>query len=408
MPADSAEGRQRVHGRDGGRRDPDTSRVAIVAASVVPFVGFYQGLASFSLGPSWQQRLGLDAAGVSAIWVAYVVGVVVSLFLSPTIAGRVGSRPVLAAGLGIGVVASVVLALSDDATSTTLGRFLSGVTTGVSASVGVAAVLSLGADIRARFAVSVVTAACSLGPAVGAIGSGAVGTLSDPPDRAVYLVAMALVAAALAVVRLADPRGSLPDRGGPASPDASRRGRVVAVAVVQAVCGSAPIGYFFAMGALLFAAVLGTDDSAVLGTLAGPMFAGGLVGQVLAARTAQRVRRGVGLTLNVVSCVLVVAAMAAGSPDLLVAAGLSAGLGSGYAQLIVNASLQASLSGARLARALSWTHLAGYATNGALPLVLGRVSDSTGDYVLSSLLLAVTVACLAFLTGVLAIGLRRS
>jgi len=370
-------------------------RARIVAASVVPFVGYYQGLASFSLPPSWQSRLELDAVGVSLIWVSYIVGVVFSLFLSPRLAHSLGTRRVLVAGLGVGVLASLLMAFSADATATALGRFLSGITTGVSSAVGVSAALSLGTGPNAAFAVSVVTAACSLGGGIGAIGSGLLGSLSYPPDRAVYVVATVLVLIGLGMTRFTGAGRLRRRRGGTDPTGPPFPVRLVATAAVQSVCGAAPIGFFFAMGAVLFAVVSGSGDSAVVGRLAGALFGGGLVGQLLAARTADRYRRGVALTLNVGSCVLATAAMALGSAALLAVAGLAAGIGSGYSQLIVNGMLQATMEGARLSRALSWIHLAGYATNGTLPLVLGEVSDRTGGHVVSTGLLTAAVGGLA-------------
>jgi fucose permease len=372
--------------------DP-SKRSAVWVAALVPFAGFFQALASFSLSPGWKERLELTDVALSLIWVCYIFGAVLALIVAPRFTSRFGMKPVILVGLSTALVGSLLLAVSGSAGVTAAGRFCAGLGTGVAASVGVSGVLSVGSGVLAGLAVSLASAATLLGAALGAAGSSLVIAWCDRPDLVIYLIASGiLVAAILGAIVTAYPR-ALRTRDSDTSATARTRKPILPAILLQA-CVGAPAGVMLALGPVIVQNVSGGSTNQ-LGTLSVALFGGTFVGQVLAQRLPVALRRGAALSLTLLSCLLAVLAVPLGEPLLIVAAAALTGIGSAAGQMVVFAELGAARSGAALTMATSIGFLASYATNGTLPFVMGGISDATGDYGLAMLVLLAVIACLA-------------
>jgi hypothetical protein len=193
----------------------------------------------------YQERLGLSAEVLTALFGCYAAGLVPALMLAGPLSDRLGRRRVALPGIVLSGLASLAFAAAGDSLLLLFAaRFAQGVVSGVVFSVGSAWVGELskasGEGAGGRRAAVAMTAGFSLGP----LTSGLLGQYAPAPTVLSYLVHTVLVGAGLAAaVRLPETVDLVPRRrsGTEATPAAPlvRRGDgllVLSVLAPVAVC----------------------------------------------------------------------------------------------------------------------------------------------------------------------------
>jgi predicted MFS family arabinose efflux permease len=165
----------------------------------------------------YQERLGLSAELLTALFGCYAAGLVPALLLAGPLSDRLGRRRVALPGMVLAVLASVAFAAAGGSVALLFAaRFLQGVVSGVVFSVGSAWVgelsLASGEGAGGRRAAFAMTAGFSLGPLM----SGFLGQYAPAPTVLPYLVHAVLAIAGLALAtRLPETVALLPaDRQG--------------------------------------------------------------------------------------------------------------------------------------------------------------------------------------------------
>ncbi len=148
----------------------------------------------------YQDRLGLSAETITALFGVYAAGLVPSLLVSGPLSDRVGRRAVLLPFVVLSAAASLLFIVASDSVPLLfVARFLQGVVSGGVFSVGTAwvAELSRGDGAGARRAAAAQSAGFSLGP----LTSGLLGQYAPFPTTLPYLVHVTLVVVGLAATR---------------------------------------------------------------------------------------------------------------------------------------------------------------------------------------------------------------
>lgn len=148
----------------------------------------------------YQERLGLSAEVLTALFGCYAAGLVPALLLAGQLSDRLGRRRVAIPGIVLSALASLAFAAAGDSlTLLFAARFLQGIVSGVVFSVGSAWVgelsLASGEGAGGRRAAFAMTAGFSLGP----LTSGLLGEFGPAPTVLPYLIHTALVAVGLAM-----------------------------------------------------------------------------------------------------------------------------------------------------------------------------------------------------------------
>ncbi|SHN68863.1 Predicted arabinose efflux permease, MFS family [Geodermatophilus obscurus] len=146
----------------------------------------------------YQERLGLSAEVLTALFGCYAAGLVPALFLAGPLSDRLGRRRVAIPGVVLAGVASLAFAAAGDSLTLLFGaRFLQGVVSGVVFSVASAWVAELsvasGDGAGGRRAAVAMTAGFSLGP----LTSGLLGQFAPAPTVLPYLLHTVLVGVGL-------------------------------------------------------------------------------------------------------------------------------------------------------------------------------------------------------------------
>lgn len=168
----------------------------------------------------YQQRLGLSAEVLTALFGCYAAGLVPALLLAGGLSDRLGRRRVAIPGIVLSGLASLAFAAAGDSLSLLFtARFLQGVVSGVVFSVGSAWVgelsLASGDAAGGRRAAFAMTAGFSLGP----LTSGLLGEFGPAPTVLPYLVHALLVVVGLSLaLRLPETVDLLPHPAGAPAP----------------------------------------------------------------------------------------------------------------------------------------------------------------------------------------------
>ncbi|WP_432563035.1 MFS transporter [Kineococcus sp. SYSU DK003] len=161
-----------------------SDRAALVVAGSVTVTVLASSSAPTPLYATYEAQWGFSALTTTIVFGVYAVAVLASLLVFGRLSDHVGRRPVLAAALGLQVVAMAVLAFADGAPELLLGRVLQGLSTG--AAVGAAGGAMLDLDRRRGTVANSV--APPVGTAAGAVLSAVVVQALPWPTHLVYLV----------------------------------------------------------------------------------------------------------------------------------------------------------------------------------------------------------------------------
>lgn len=361
-----------MHSTDlpGRLRRPLSPRMAYaLSAAVVGLALFASGTPSPLYG-LYDALWGFSTVVLTLVYATYAFGVVAALLVAGRVSDEIGRRPVLLAALSGVAASTVVYMLARSVVWLFVARGLQGLATGVALSAASAALLDLHPrrdPVAAGLSNGVASAG---GMALGIFVSSAIVQALPVPRVLPYLVlAVLLVVAILATLRLDDPVSPKPGAGvrltlqRPSVPPPVRRAFLLAA---LAVTSSWSInGLFLSLGPRLASTLLGTDSVLLTGLVVSALPAAAALSMVLFGRGAPWAAASYGSLVLAAGMGLMVGAVSLGSAWLFVPATVVAGFGFGVAFLGALRSLSAAIPDHRRAAVMSAFYLVAY---GALSL----------------------------------------
>jgi hypothetical protein len=370
----------------------------------------------------YEARFGYAAVTVDLFLGTYVAGLVPGLLLGGALSDRRGRAPLVRAGVLLGALASVVLALGAAAPAVMCaGRLLAGASVGIAMSVGTSWVKELSAHrFDPRLGEAERTTAGARRPALAltlgfGIGAGVAGSLAQwapLPSVLPYAVHLAVSAAALGLLaRVPETAESTP--GGPAASlwddlrvPLAGHARFVRVVLPAAPWIFATAGIGYAVIPLLEAPAVGAWALAYATGLTVLTLGIGALVQPLVPRldAATGGRAGVvGLSAMLAGLLLAAASASALSPWL--GAASAAVLGAAYGTCLVSGLKEVqAIAGPRDLAGLTGVYYSASYAGFLLPLLLAALA---GVATYTVLLLGVAAVCLGSLLAV-ARGLRTT
>lgn len=253
----------------GSRRDPRTAAFPSVAAILVLFLA--ASSAPTPLYAVYQQQWQFTAWVLTVIFALYVLGLLGSLLVVGALSDHLGRRPVLAAAIGLEMVALVLFAIAGDVVVLSAARVLQGIATGAATTALSATLVDLEPS-HARGRAGVITSVGPLtGLALGALGSGVLVEFGPAPTQLVYallLAAMVLAAMIVALMPETSPRrpGALASLRPRVAMPAYLRADIVPVVPASIACW-ALAGMYLSLGPSLAADLLGLHNRLVGGVV---------------------------------------------------------------------------------------------------------------------------------------------
>ena len=282
----------------------------------------------------YQRELRFSTLMITLIYAAYAVGVLAALLLLGRLSDEIGRRRALLPGLAASMLSAVVfLTWHDDLELLFVGRVLSGVSAGIFTGTATAALVDLADEGGTERASLVATAVNMGGLGSGPLLAGVLAQLAPEPLLLPYAVDLGLltvvgaglwfmpepVKATVRRPRLRVTRPSVPPQV---------RGTFVRAAIAG-FAGFAVLGLYTAVAPSFLGSVLGMHSLALSGGVVFSVFAASTLGQILLVPRFGQASLAVGCAGLVAGMVLLTAGLAVESFELLVAAGVVAGLGQG-------------------------------------------------------------------------------
>jgi MFS family permease len=289
------------------------------------------------LYPLYQQRDGFPAFVITAIFAAYAVGVIVSLYLAGHVSDWLGRRRVLVVAVLVSVLSAVLFLMFSDVPGLIVARLVNGASIGMLTATATAHLGELRS--RAKPTENMVVAASvsgaanlgglSLGPLIGGVFAEFLPAPLMLPHL-VFLIVLVVAAVALLLVpetvAVPDVRPSYhPQKL--SVPEGARRPFVVAA--FGAFSGFAVFGLFTSLAPTFLVVTFHAGDHLLAGATSFGVFAAAAAGQILLTRVP--VYRQ--FTIAIVACATGLVLVAAGAvlPQivLFIGGGVVAGLGVG-------------------------------------------------------------------------------
>ncbi len=263
--------------------EPSASRyrwviLALGAASTAALAGVQSGLPA--LGPALQAAFGLSLIEVTAVFTAFGLGTVVTVYAWGVLADRVGERLVLSLGPALGGAAVATVALAGGLVSVLAGMFVAGMLAAAATSGSGRAVFGWFPRAERGLALGLRQTAVPVGAAAASFSLPALAAATSV-DAALLVMAGALVASAVAAaIWLRDP----PPRrsAAPPAPPAARDPRIWRLGLASALLIVGQVGVSSLLVLYLFSERGWSATEAALAL--GVIQVGGAIARVAAGR----------------------------------------------------------------------------------------------------------------------------
>lgn len=278
----------------------------------------------------YAERMHFSVVTTTVIFAAYAVGVLGALLLFGGWSDAVGRRPVLLAGLAAAIASAVVFLIADDVALLLVGRLLSGLSAGLFTGTATAAVVEALPAAQQERAATVATIVNIGGLGIGPVLAGLLAEYVAHPLTMPFVVHIALASLAVAAVLAAPETSSRTGRIGVQrlAVPAEVRG-VFVTASTAAFAGFAVTGLFAAIAPSFVSEVVGVDNHAVAGAIAGSIFLASAVAQLIGRRIVAATAVAWGCAILVLAMVILAVALTFSSLPGIIVAALVAGAGQG-------------------------------------------------------------------------------
>jgi MFS family permease len=266
----------------------------------------------------------------TVIFATYAVGVLAALLMFGRWSDAIGRRPILLAGAVFALLSAAVFLFADDVPLLLVGRLLSGLSAGVFTGTATAAVIEAAPANQRDLATAIATVANIGGLGIGPVVAGLLVQYAPSPLKLSFLVHIALVILAIGAVLLAPETSERKGRIGFQKISVPTEVRpVFLTAATAAFAGFAVTGLFTAVVPSFVKSIIGIDNHAVAGAIAGSILLVSAAAQLVARRIPPRRAVAFGCAILAVGMVVLAMALHFSSLPLLLVAAVVAGVGQG-------------------------------------------------------------------------------
>jgi MFS family permease len=278
----------------------------------------------------YAQQMHFAVLTTTVIYATYAGGVLFALLAFGRWSDAIGRRPVLLAGVVFALASAAVFLLADSVPVLLVGRVLSGLSAGVFTGTATAAVIEAAPEQWRSRAAAVTTVANMGGLGVGPLLAGLLVEYAPAPLHLSFIVHIVLAllagAAVLIVPETSQRTGSIGVQRLSVPPEVRA---VFAIASLAGFAGFAVTGLFAAVAPSFLSQVIGIDNHAVAGLIAGSIFFASAAAQIAARNLNPQRAVAIGCAILVVGMVILAVALRLSSLLGLVATALVAGIGQG-------------------------------------------------------------------------------
>jgi MFS family permease len=276
------------------------------------------------------QQMHFAVLTTTVIYATYAGGVLFALLAFGRWSDAIGRRPILLAGVVFALASAAVFLVADSVPMLLVGRVLSGLSAGVFTGTATAAVIEAAPDRWRSKAAAVATVANIGGLGTGPLLAGLLVEYAPAPLHLSFIVHIGLaLLAGLAVLVVPETSQRTGQIGVQRLSVPTEVRGVFVVAALAAFAGFAVTGLFAAVAPSFLSQVVGIDNHAVAGLIAGSIFFASAVAQIAASNLNPQRAVAIGCAILVAGMVILAVALKLSSFVGLIAAAVVAGIGQG-------------------------------------------------------------------------------
>jgi len=330
----------------------------------------------------WQAGIGFSSAMLTAIFAAYILGLLLTLLVAGQLSDRFGRRPVLLPGLAAAIIACLLFAVAQSVVVLLIARFLSGMAVGAAVSAGMASIVDLGGPERRRQASLLASVSMVLGAGLGPLLAGSLALALSEPIIPIFVAELVILASALLIALILPLQKGTPSVDGtwklklPSVPQPNRQHLAFGIAIFGP--GITATSFVLSLGPSLLSRLIGVTSPLIAGAMACAMFLTATGVQFLARSFSVRTIFLLGAGATVLAMAGIGIAVAISSTVALIVAALLAGSGQGLGQLGGLTLIGLHVPGERRAEANAVLNIGGYIPAGLMPMATGLVIDWAG------------------------------
>jgi MFS family permease len=276
------------------------------------------------------QQMHFAVLTTTVIYATYAGGVLFAILAVGRWSDAIGRRPILLAGVVFALASAAVFLVADSVPLLLVGRVLSGLSAGVFTGTATAAVIEAAPDRWRSKAAAVATVANIGGLGTGPLLAGLLVEYAPAPLHLSFIVHIGLAILAGLAVLVVPETSQRTGRIGVQRLSVPTEVRAVfVVAALAAFAGFAVTGLFAAVAPSFLSQVVGIDNHAVAGLIAGSIFFASAVAQIAASNLNPQRAVAIGCAILVAGMVILAVALKLSSFLGLIAAAVVAGIGQG-------------------------------------------------------------------------------
>jgi MFS family permease len=358
----------------------------------------------------YAQEMHFAVLTTTVIYATYAGGVLFALLAFGRWSDAIGRRPVLLAGVVFALASAALFLVADSVPLLLVGRVLSGLSAGVFTGTATAAVIEAAPEGWRTKAAAVATVANMGGLGIGPLLAGLLVQYAPAPLQLsfiVHIVLAALAGIAVVVVPETSARtGSIGVQRLSVPPEVRA---VFVVASLAAFAGFAVTGLFAAVAPSFVSQIVGIDNHAVAGLIAGSIFFASAVAQIAGRNLDPQRAVAIGCAILVVGMVILAVALQLSSLVGLISAAVVAGVGQGISFSRGLAAVAERTPADRRAEVSSTYFVVAYVAI-SLPVVGEGIAAQHWGLQTAGVTFAVAVAVLSIicLVGILVLEKRQS
>jgi MFS family permease len=356
------------------------------------------------------QQMHFAVLTTTVIYATYAGGVLFALLAFGRWSDAIGRRPVLLAGVVFAVASAAVFLVADSVSLLLVGRVLSGLSAGVFTGTATAAVIEAAPPSWRTKAAAAATVANMGGLGTGPLLAGLLVEYAPEPLHLSFIVHIVLAllagAAVLIVPETSQRTGSIGVQRLSVPPEVRA---VFVVASLAAFAGFAVTGLFAAVAPSFVSQIVGFDNHAVAGLIAGSIFFASAVAQIAARNLNPQRAVAIGCAILVVGMVILAVALHLSASAGLIGAAVVAGVGQGISFSRGLAAVAELTPADRRAEVSSTYFVVAYVAI-SLPVVGEGVAAQHWGLQTAGVTFAIAVAMLSVicLVGILVLEARQS
>jgi MFS family permease len=276
------------------------------------------------------QQMHFAVLTTTVIYATYAGGVLFALLAFGRWSDAIGRRPVLLTGVVCAIASAAVFLVADSVSMLLVARVLSGLSAGLFTGTGTAAVIEAAPPSWRTRAAAVATVANMGGLGIGPLLAGVLVQYAPAPLHLSFIVHIVLALLAGIAVLIVPETSQRTGKIGVQRLSVPAEVRAVfVVASLAAFAGFAVTGLFAAVAPSFVSGVVGIDNHAVAGLIAGSIFFASAAAQIVAGKMNPNRAVAIGCAILVAGMVILAVALQLSSLVGLIAAAVVAGIGQG-------------------------------------------------------------------------------